>query len=1054
MVTKEVPHISGGIVAKARKKYENATPPSPSKTFTRSVATPVNRGFGGTTENRNVNAIGRSSGGKGRVPATTTARGTGIHHAKGKEVSPPLCRDSVASGSVRRVRVVSSRPPSSPAARRCQDISSVVRYNPTSNCSTSLLRQASDSGVSITSSSDEDNFRPSSLTLDSSTNPAQGSPTTRSPSVDISTNEITSETLKDLDIFNQQLLAEFAAENFDGTDSCLSRLEAATAVEVAKQTNNTVGDDGAWKTAWKELSGVTPSRRLLQLMRRLQSNWTSSSENNSALAHVTLSRSGGDSRTGVRPFLRGSALLDNSQKVAVASPSGALVASRGGQVRSYVNTKSLPALREDLLRNADKSNSEQNRDLVCLSTDSSQNWQVDNMTHQRHSPPTRPNRMKGRATMPLQYGKVAVSPCVDRKTSPCPQTTVKKQPQSPIVARKSPMNGQRNVKPQNNVNDISTRYPASSAIKIIPQNVSSTRVQTPSPSLSRRTATPSESRSPMPRSQLPPSPSTVRHTPPSPSNFRRNIRETPTQSPMADRKFPVIPSARSRDQSRSRHVASLEPGFRQSPAGLPKASAPREHLTSRSRCPQASSNVYHHPRNARSQTRKEVPKAQLRSTSSQPPVRRQDPNMSMSSKLKQDVLSAFGVKLNGASRPSPKKQVVVHHHRSVASKFAESPKFAQIATAPVHLSPCLYDNDEERKLSLESTSSGISGCSRDTPNREHTSFENENNSYNGTGPSLHSHIFDDESSSDTYTRYPGSGLNDTESLYSNNSSIKSAVLSERSTLSHYDNDLVIYENEPSLSSPKLPSNPRRSPQNVVRNVGRPTVVNTIGSKNKENKKHKSRVHLGGDGTTCNVNTNNLINNSNKNIKATTISINMGPVQAFSAPVARSRKASPATLLPSNSPLLPKKIGQVINFSRDQSVGDRRNPTVPTINKTSKAPKANNKSITHVSPNKSKDNSKISPCVPPHDTRTKEIKENVINQRKSRDNRSLCRDSSKPVSRLVRKGTFRVVEGRGDQEQDITPSLRLRYLMHRANSGEDTPVDTNSQVCILISVNSE
>jgi len=204
------------------------------------------------------------------------------------------------------------------------------------------------------------------------------------------------------------------------------------------------------------------------------------------------------------------------------------------------------------------------------------------------------------------------------------------------------------------------------------------------------------------------------------------------------------------------------------------------------------------------------------------------------------------------------------------------------------------------------------------------------------------------------------------------------------------------------------------------------------------------VHLGGDGTTCNVNTNNLINNSNKNIKATTISINMGPVQAFSAPVARSRKASPATLLPSNSPLLPKKIGQVINFSRDQSVGDRRNPTVPTINKTSKAPKANNKSITHVSPNKSKDNSKISPCVPPHDTRTKEIKENVINQRKSRDNRSLCRDSSKPVSRLVRKGTFRVVEGRGDQEQDITPSLRLRYLMHRANSGEDTPVDTNSQ----------
>lgn len=865
----------------------------------------------------------------------------------------------------------------------------------TTTSSSSLLRQASDSGVSITSGDEETTTASGSSSPDGASN--------------CSVIELTSAKLKELDEYNRTILAQLAAQTLgDNNSSCSSLLEAAKAEQVSPEAFDQIKEDINWKTAWKELAGVTPSRRLLQLMRRLQAKWSGESSSN-PLSHVTLTRASEGSSG--RPFLKGSALLDGTQRVAVASPSGALVASRGGQVRSYVNTGNLRALRQDLIDNTRKTNADQENDLVCLTTDSTnQKWQtidVNNMTHQREetNAPLRPNRSKARAPLgpnmgqrnrmqvdpnlppspqlgrrqppsPQMSRRIAPSPVMSRKQAPPSPQTARRQPASPLTTRGRPPSP---LTPQM----IQRQVPGSQSI----------RGQPASPATPRRQSIVSQSNgTQVIRVQPPPSPRSqhisARSQPPSPSTQRRNV-----PSPLGDRRAsytsPLPP--RSRDTS-----ASRDP-FR-SP-GLPVCGGPREQMAPppRGRCPQARSAL-HNPRTARSQTRGDAHKPTLRG-SSQPPVHHRDAgHLNVSSRLRDDVLAAFGVKLNSRNVPqrNNKQHAVL--------------KSASAARVDVPVNP--YQYEEDRKLSLDSNSSGISGCSQDSLNIPNDPFYD---SYcpqaevvsagMGFSPHAHLHVQQHSPEPESYT-----------------------VLSERSSSPQE----VHHPNKRRITSSRVSSlRPRKS---AAPECGLSSDCNTVSScgssdSNKENKKHRSRVHLGGDNNSTSplIANNDPPRNNIKPIKATTISINLGPIGPLENTTRLSKKSATAA-------------------SRQQTASSKR-----------PAPKRSSPSRKHSSQERKISESKASRNV--INSRTRTPRESIDNDKwngcnkvaSANGNRALrtalqdrqlrtcppVRDNIRPVSRLVRKGTFRINETRGVNGQDIAPSVRLRYLMQRAHSGEDS-----------------
>lgn len=1067
MGSKGSPQVFGGIVASVRKRYEGGA------------------GGGGSSELagvKGVTALHKGAVARG-VPPPTSTPGTRRFRATTRlSLNHASVASTPAAAVANAVRVDDTTSSSQSSNIGCSNTSSTAsRASPafgrkasniftnasSSNCSSPLLRQASDSGVSITSSigGDEENSicAPAESILSSSPQSAS----------DCSVIELTSAKLKELDDFNRQLIAELASQTLrdNSSSSCNSLLEAARAEEVAAEAVNQIREDTNWKTAWKELAGVTPSRRLLQLMRRLQAKWSSDSSN-TALAHVTLTRGAEGS---ARPFLRGSALLDSSQRVAVASPSGALVASRGGQVRSYVNTNSLSALRQDLINNSKKTNSEQNNDLVCLTTDSNQKWQtleVDNMTHQRShviSPPTRPNRIKLRAPPVPQYNRRGSSPQLDHKLPPSPQM-MRKQPPSPQLIRKHPpsphMNRSKPPSPQLPIAQPTTPH----ARRRQPTNPQTIRAQPPSPIISRKQPISQQpDGTQVIRVQPPPSPRLGRSQPSSQSPFRRSA-----PSPQMERVTPLAPP-RSRDTSINRSSDSLlDPRSQRSSPGLPRAcgpiSSPRELIApSRGRCPQAKSAL-HNPRSARSQTRGDTSRPTHRG-SSQPPAPHKDSHLNMSSKLKQDVLAAFGVKLNGVSRTLPRQ-------------LSSSSVFNDVSTVHVPVSP--YQYDDERKLSLESTSSGISGCSEDSFNAANDStvngyIEHPEVVTTGMGFSPHAHLHQQASNDSSQFPLPldkRHNINNRSGRQTNGDNVM--VLSERSSPSQcqrQEHELQPPPGKRRMSSSRLASSalsqkphesqtPRAGLSDFT--IGSNNSTNSSGSNdsNKENKKHRSRVHLGGDNPSpignndvSRNNFNNAITNGNKPIKATTISINMGPVQQhmYGAPVTRTShrqsKQSPSSSRQSpsiRSSATSKTSSPVKKPSQERrSISNNNNTDIITKANRSTMGKeglrknsrddisdmkwnggggGGNKSC-NTSANSSRQCSSVSSSSGRRDT--------VTNNRVSRDDRTTLRRDYKPVSRLVRKGTFRIVETRGENGQDITPSIRLRYLMQRAQSGDDS-----------------
>ncbi|XP_047738666.1 uncharacterized protein LOC108679338 isoform X3 [Hyalella azteca] len=1037
------PQVFGGMVAAVRKRYEE--------------------GVGG---GRGGGGGGISPSGKRVVaPASTTNTTTTAAAAatpkrfrvatkvslSSASVAPRVAcvQGTASSGSVDRV--------SSPAPTRTTTTnkstlgSNNKRVSVGGSRSSSLLRrQASDSGVSITSSfaGDEDiagaaaNFSaPSSPEIDANS----------------SVIELTSEKLKELDEYNKSVLAQLAAQTFgDGNNSCSSVFEAVRSEEVTAEAFSQIKDDANWKTAWKELAGVTPSRRLLQLMRRLQAKWTG--DHNTTLSHATLTCSGDGGSA--RPFLKGSALLDGARRVAVASPSGALIASRGGHVRSYVNTQNLKALRQDLIANSGKTNTDQNNELVCLTTDTNQHWQpidVLNMTHQREetAPPLRPNRSKSRAPIP-SMGRRGYTNCQgDNKLPPSPQVG-RKLPSSPQVNRKQMTSPQPTRKEQIIPSVAKTRPPSPVTFHMTRKQISSnfSRELPPSPVMSRRQATSALQSCPQViRVQPPPSPCLGRSQPPSPSTQRRNMMTGPIVDRSAPCASPLLPRSRDSSAMRSSDIHHNIGRSVKSP-GLPRACAPREQIVpARGRCPQAKSAI-HNPRTARSQTRGDTQRSVPRG-SSQPPVHRGE-HVNISSRLREDVLAAFGVKLNGVSRTTP--------HRPSVSNYNHT------TSIDVPINP--YQYEEDRKLSLDSNSSGISGCSDDSLNVANDNFiENYNDRHPeivsaSMGFSPHGHL--------THTIYDPHITDEADNLSVNSHNCAGPVLAERCfPQSQTDYSQPHATNKRRIASSRAPSmQPSKSvPECPISGFSDSNTISSCSSSdsNKENKKHRSRVHLGGDdasATSSHFADSDLSHNTGKPIKATTISINLGPIVplessvAFSRQSASSKKSLPSPSRPSPSSKRPAPSpNKLVTAGRKQPSQDRRSSeTKASKYETNPSRRGSRETIdpwSRASSRSSVANGYRDECHDKVSGSNDRLSGSTLVrtglQDRQQRNCPLVRDH-KPVSRLVRKGTFRIVDVRAANGQDIAPSVRLRYLMQRAHSGEESAHLTDSSSSSSVACN--
>jgi len=289
--------------------------------------------------------------------------------------------------------------------------------------------------------------------------------------------------------------------------------------------------------------------------------------------------------------------------------------------------------------------------------------------------------------------------------------------------------------------------------------------------------------------------------------------------------------------------------------------------------------------------------------------------------------------------------------------------------------------------------------------------------------------------------------NDTESNYSNGSSNQSgqSVLSERGSL--------------------LPCHDGAAPADCSRKQRRPShqtspaypLINASvnANSNKENKKHRSRVHLGGDAQSV-VSRNNAINishNLNKPTKATTISINMGPVQALNATHMRSTNSKQrASNRPASSQQQqqqhcrnPVNTTEKASSPRSNKVAQSRAEAGERLVRSRLSPGKERVSPSVTSPSRKREEPNRCERIPqrsedrgPHRADgdaglyRREGGDRGLHRREE-THRNTGRDGKPSSRRLVRKGTFRIAGSGGGHA--VTPSARLRFLMQRAQ-GDD------------------
>lgn len=160
-------------------------------------------------------------------------------------------------------------------------------------------------------------------------------------------------------------------------------------------------------SGWRELAGVTPSRRLLQIVRRLQEKVINNPS--SILNHVSWGRSA-TRKFNSRLSLSGSPLIKEakreppSQKKLLVASGPSLAVSSGGNIQTYLKTKDFNAVRNDLLDNNGNNQISYNASVLYVSDSRVYpQWcpvsTDEGMTHQKEEPslpttPSPPHRVK------------------------------------------------------------------------------------------------------------------------------------------------------------------------------------------------------------------------------------------------------------------------------------------------------------------------------------------------------------------------------------------------------------------------------------------------------------------------------------------------------------------------------------------------------------------------------------------------------------------------------------------------------------------------------------
>ncbi|KAL7637144.1 UNVERIFIED_CONTAM: hypothetical protein RMT77_011856 [Armadillidium vulgare] len=285
-----------------------------------------------------------------------------------------------------------------------------------------LCRQPSDSGLSSGEASEEDSVAAAvPLKLLSS---------------EVTKVELTSESLRELDEQNKSVWADFtqklsedrceeeggypcphvdefpdrrssSAKSYTKADEGLTRESFGSETFQTKGVTNSTENS----SAWREIAGVTPSRKILKLVRRLQEKVGSGSLG--ILEHITWGRATGRKSSGSRlPLFSGSPLFKSSKpqqlpkKIALATPSTVVVSSKGN-IHTYHNNTNLSDLRDDLLNNNESGSDNNNVSLVYVAGNGPYSeWEPvseEGMTHQKEDgggvilpPPLRPYRVKSR----------------------------------------------------------------------------------------------------------------------------------------------------------------------------------------------------------------------------------------------------------------------------------------------------------------------------------------------------------------------------------------------------------------------------------------------------------------------------------------------------------------------------------------------------------------------------------------------------------------------------------------------------------------------------------